>query len=252
MLTDLGRDVFLPPGDFADGGRQLRVVCVLENRALGSVSERMGDPVGRSERRQENHLGFRRFFGDFRSCRDAVFFRHHEVHDDDVGGELQGLLDGFDAVLDLTHDLQVPFRPEKGGESGPDNRVVVGDEDLDLADGLCHLSCLLWDVERYGRLRAFSRRTSEGELAFELVDALLDAEQPVVSLGEAGSRVRVEPASVVADGEEQPVAVDAAGDPNLRGAAVADAVQRQFADDAQDRVGRVVRDPLARDASRAG
>ena len=73
-----------------------------------------------------------------------------------------------------------------------------------------------------------------------------------MSLGEAGCRVWVEPAAVVADGEKQSVAVDAAGDPDSPCPAVADAVQRQFADDAQDRVGRVVRDPLARDASRAG
>ena len=63
---------------------------------------------------------------------------------------------------------------------------------------------------------------------------------------EAGRRRGVEAAAIVGDREEQLVARDAPGDPDFRRVSVPNAVERQFAHDAQDHVGRVVREPVAR------
>lgn len=52
--------------------------------------------------------------------------------------------------------------------------------------------------------------------------------------------------SVVLDGEEEPVALDAAGDAQGRGPPMANGVERKFPDDAQDRERGVVGDDLAR------
>ena len=73
-----------------------------------------------------------------------------------------------------------------------------------------------------------------------------------MTLRDAGCGMRVKAAPVVANGESQPRSVSASGYPDFRRLAVTDRVQRQFADDAQDRMGRVVGDARTRQVKPQG
>ena len=91
-----------------------------------------------------------------------------------------------------------------------------------------------------GDFRAGVRAALEDDFAAERGHALRDALEPEVPLGDARTVRGVESAAVVPHREEQAVGLETAGDADIRRPAVADGVHDEFADDAQDRVGRVV------------
>src|SRR5207302_2974537 len=59
---------------------------------------------------------------------DAVEVRHLDVHQDDVRLQRLAELDGFQAVDRLADDRHACVDVEQPGESGPEERLVVGDE----------------------------------------------------------------------------------------------------------------------------
>src|SRR6266508_2615866 len=65
-------------------------------------------------------------------CRfDASPPRHANVHQDDIGHELLGLLDGLGAIAGLAHDLDIVFLLENHLEPATEQCVVVHDQHAD-------------------------------------------------------------------------------------------------------------------------
>ena len=69
-----------------------------------------------------------------------------------------------------------------------------------------------------------------------------------MALAHAGDGCRVEAAAIVADGKEEPVAIEASGDPDGGGVAMPGGVDGEFPDDAEDRVRALVGEAFTRDA----
>ena len=98
-----------------------------------------------------------RFVDDAAGRVDAVEPGHVDVHDDDVRHERQRDLDGLLAGRSLADDLGVGNRLEQGTEAGPEERVIVGDEDPDRS---AHAASLIhrmpWERRRHERPAAGS------------------------------------------------------------------------------------------------
>ena len=73
--------------------------------------------------------------GELRGGLDPVHPRHPDVHQHHVGPQLTGEPHGFEAVLGLPHDLDPVDRAEEEPEAGPDQVLVVGDQDPDHGMG---------------------------------------------------------------------------------------------------------------------
>ena len=84
--------------------------------------------------------------------------------------------------------------------------------------------------------------------ALEGADAIADALKPEMALAHAGDGCRVEAAAIVADGKEEPVAIEASGDPDGGGVAMPGGVDGELPDDAEDRVRALVGEAFTRDA----
>ena len=65
-----------------------------------------------------------------------VEVRHPDVHQHHVGMQLGHEPDRLEAVVGLTHDLQVVLEVEDRSEAGPQQLLVVGDQD---SDGHAHI-----------------------------------------------------------------------------------------------------------------
>ncbi len=62
---------------------------------------------------------------------DAVHLGHHQVHEHHVRLQRTGLLHRFQAILGLSHDLDVPFGGQQHGQSLAHDVMVIGDQDPD-------------------------------------------------------------------------------------------------------------------------
>jgi 16S rRNA (uracil1498-N3)-methyltransferase len=82
--------------------------------------------------------------------------------------------------------------------------------------------------QRNRRLRALAGPAVDLHLAIESVEPLFDALKAEVPFGDAWGKVGVEAVSVVLDGEDEPIALDRAGDPDGRGLAMPDGDKRIF------------------------
>jgi len=61
----------------------------------------------------------------------SVHFRHHQIHEDDVGCMTSDGCDGLVAVGGLRDDLELGIRAEQHVEPVTDDRVIVDDQDAD-------------------------------------------------------------------------------------------------------------------------
>src|SRR5206468_10561371 len=66
---------------------------------------------------------------------DPALPAEDDVHEHDVGLGAPGLEDRLAGVARLAHRLDVIFRAEEHAQPGPDDGVVVDDEDTDAAQG---------------------------------------------------------------------------------------------------------------------
>ena len=107
---------------------------------------------------------------------DAVELGHADVHQDDVGLQPLGLLDGVEAVGGLADDLEVVLGVEDHAEPGAHERLVVGDQQAHA-----HARLNSSHVERKAsRARASRRRPGPGlELAAVEPHALAHAHEAV-------------------------------------------------------------------------
>ena len=93
---------------------------------------------------------------------------------------------------------------------------------------------VLWDGDDNASVRSRFARTVDPQGAVKRLESFHDALKAEVPLFDAWTGGRIESATVVRDGKEQMGTFDAAGDLDGRGSPMADCVDRQFADDAED------------------
>ena len=129
-----GVDRRLAPADRPDAPQHLVGVGVLEQIAQGAGVQRPDDPLGVGVRRQHEHVG-QLLAHDLAGRRDPVELRHLQVHQDDVGAEPPGQVDGLSAVGRLADHVDVRLAGEQLLQAGPEHRVVVHDQH---ADGVGH------------------------------------------------------------------------------------------------------------------
>ena len=132
-LLDGRVEVGVSVGDGAD-----RAFDLFGARVFGEVAVRAGLQggeervvVGVGGEHEHVRVGQR---GADRACRlGAVHLGHAQVHEHDVGAQLAGEVDGFDAVRGGADDLDVVGEPDEHRESLADGALVVGDDDADHA-----------------------------------------------------------------------------------------------------------------------
>ena len=65
----------------------------------------------------------------------AVWSGHREIHQDDVGLQLAGLLQDFHTVAGFTRDRHVALDLEEHAESGPQDGMIIGDQESNWSHG---------------------------------------------------------------------------------------------------------------------
>ena len=114
---------------------------VLEQEAAGARLKGRVDVLVEVERRQDHdpRRATRRAVGGRPSeparRLEPIEARHPDVHQDDVGRVAPRQADGGLAVRRLGDDLDVGLRLEDHAEPGPDQRLVVGDQDAKASGG---------------------------------------------------------------------------------------------------------------------
>ena len=66
---------------------------------------------------------------------DAVHLWHHEIHDDDIRPQLEGLAHGIFAVFGLANDIDVVFCAEQRCQPHAHDRMVICQQDFDWFHG---------------------------------------------------------------------------------------------------------------------
>ena len=116
-------------GDFLDSGDEVEVHGVFKDVAAGTGFKRLADErvFGMHAEHEDRDIG--RFCEDAARGFDAVDLGKRTVHDDYVGMELFGELNGFEAVAGFAHDLERRLVFEDPAEAAADKSVVVDEED---------------------------------------------------------------------------------------------------------------------------
>jgi hypothetical protein len=65
---------------------------------------------------------------------EAIHFRHHEIHDGEVGRVFAPVLDSAAAVFGFADHNPVVLLFERGPKLGPNHRIIVNQKDADHAD----------------------------------------------------------------------------------------------------------------------
>ena len=192
---DGGREQGLARVHGVDAGHEHLGLHVLEQEPAGACLERVVDVVVHVEGGQHDDLGRDTGVdGELLGRLDPVDARHPDVHQDDVGREVAGPGHGLLAVGGLADHVEVGLDLEDHPEAAPDQRLVVGDQDLSWRrPAPAHAA-----DQRQGReqLEAPSARGRATRSTAVHRDPLLQAEQTVPRLGWGGQA-----APVVADGE---------------------------------------------------
>ena len=180
---------------------------------------------------------------------DAAGRRQGQVHQDDVRRRLERPIDRRPAVVGLADDLEVGLPFEDVADPDPEQGVVVDDQDLrplpvsasirsaaaafrSRISSSAGLLCSHRDREPDQRATVRSRMHLElGADQFRALSHELEAE---VAPAAGGHRSDVEPAAVVADGQDPVATLDRAGDRDGRGRAVLPYILQCFLQDAQD------------------
>ena len=126
---DLGRQKRIARGHRPHRPNQFLGGHVLEDEAAGARAESVHDVVVEPKGGEDEHL----VAGQPPRCLDAVEVRHPNVHQQHVGPERARGLHRLLAVLGLAHHLHLPGGLEHGAKAGPHQRLVVGDQDAQLA-----------------------------------------------------------------------------------------------------------------------
>ena len=120
-----------------DGGDEVDRRDVLQEEPAGTGAERLDDVLVGVEGRQHQHATRRRdaLADELTGRLDAVEGGHADVHDDDVRAAPAGLGDALATVGRLADDLDVILAVEDHPEAGPDELLVVHEQDADAHAG---------------------------------------------------------------------------------------------------------------------
>src|SRR4051812_42055364 len=124
-------DVAAAARHLADRRDDLLVRGLLEDVAARAGPERLADVAGIVLHRQDEHLRVGRLLLELREYVDTALAGHHHVEEDHVGLQRAGPEDGVLRVPSLPHHLDVVLVLEQEPQPGPDDRVVVHDDDGD-------------------------------------------------------------------------------------------------------------------------
>ncbi len=115
--------------DRVDGGQEVLWCDVFEEEAAGAGDERVKHVLVEVEGREHQHPWGSRHGEELPGGLEPVHHRHADIHQHDVGaGPLAGV-DGLSAVAGLGDDTDLRVGLEDHAEAGPDERLVVGDQD---------------------------------------------------------------------------------------------------------------------------
>ncbi len=103
----------------------------LKQIALRARLHRAEDTLVGVERREDDHphvdaLRVQRF-----ERLDAIHFRHFQIEQQHVRGDLPELRDDFAPIRRRADDLEIGLRAQNGDQTVAHDRVIVGDEDAD-------------------------------------------------------------------------------------------------------------------------
>jgi len=125
------RDHGVAGRDHADGGQDVLQGHVLDQEPARPGPQRAVDVVVLVERGEHEHPGVRTGGGDQPGCLDAVHARHADVHDDHVGAGVPGEPYRLGSGSGLAGHVDIGSPLDQPAQSGPDERLVVGEDDLD-------------------------------------------------------------------------------------------------------------------------
>jgi hypothetical protein len=118
-------------GDGADGIGELLGRDVLEHEATRSCGHRFVDVLVQLERREDQNADSGKLARDAACRLDFVSFRHSDIHEDHVRGELSREFNGLRAVAGFSDDGDVGLRFENCAEASSDKGFVVGEDNRD-------------------------------------------------------------------------------------------------------------------------
>ena len=118
-------------GHAADCCEQVLGSGVLQKEAGCSGAQRGEGVLVEVEGGQDEHPRVREFLGDPAGGLDAVGAGHADVHQDDVGPQPAGQLQGLGAVRRLADRVHVGLGVEDHAERQAQQRLVVGEQDAD-------------------------------------------------------------------------------------------------------------------------
>src|ERR1700722_4095522 len=128
---DPRRDHGVADRDHADGGQDVLQGHVLDQEPAGPGPQRAVDVVIVVERGEHEHPGVRARRGDQLGGLNAVHARHADVHDDHIGAGVLGEPYRLDSRSGLAGHVDIGGPLDQPAQSGPDERLVVGEDDLD-------------------------------------------------------------------------------------------------------------------------
>src|SRR5690606_34299540 len=113
------------------GRHELVAAGVLQEESARAGLQRTECIVVEVKRREDEHLDLRRVARDPRGGLDAADARHPDVHEHEVGAQLERAPDGVLTVDGFSDDREVGFGVEDQSEAEAAELLVVGEEDAD-------------------------------------------------------------------------------------------------------------------------
>jgi hypothetical protein len=122
-----------------DGADQFRLVAALQQIPASTGAHRREDGVVVIEHREHQHSHMRAGLCDRAGCGDPIDLGHVQIHHDNVRLQLIDQLDRSLPVVCLSDHVDVAVGSEQRDQPGPEDRVVVGDEDRQSLGHVCAL-----------------------------------------------------------------------------------------------------------------
>jgi hypothetical protein len=141
---------------------QVSGLGVLDQEAAGSGADGLIDKLVRLERRQDDdlHAGQVVLGGDAPGGLEPVHVRHPDVHQHDVSPLPPGQRDSLRPVGGLTHDFHVVGAVDQHAETGPDQCLIISQQDTNHECDPVPASCDSTSAERDAGRSAGSTATT--------------------------------------------------------------------------------------------
>ena len=127
----LAADPVVAREDRANRRMQVAGKGVFEDDAARANVERLDDLLGGDGRGKENDLDRGRAVHDGAHGLKAGQARHLDIEQEDVGGLLQSLGDGFIAIVGFAYDFEAVALGEHVAHTNADYRMIISQDDAD-------------------------------------------------------------------------------------------------------------------------